>query len=252
MEPDGAVVPERTPPPFPELAAPLFEGGRELAEAYVAHLADTGVSHGLIGPREVPRLWERHVVNCAAIAPAFAPNSSVADVGSGAGLPGMVLALVRPDLAVTLVEPLERRTRWLSDVATDLGLSNVTVVRGKAEQLWGTVTVDAVTSRAVARLGELARLSLPLLRPQGSMVALKGERAQIELDEDADILARLRVRTSRVETYGEGLIDPPSTVVVLEVDGMAPRIMTPVGSGPAESALKKRAKRSARRRNSSD
>ncbi|AKU14988.1 16S rRNA (guanine(527)-N(7))-methyltransferase RsmG [Luteipulveratus mongoliensis] len=247
MEPDDARGPDQAPPPAPSGASAIFGSQLELAEAYVAHLASTGVSHGLIGPREVPRLWDRHILNCAVIHPAFDEDSSVADVGAGAGLPGMVLALTRPDLRVTLVEPLERRTRWLEHVARDIGLSNVVVRRGKAEQLWDDLSVDAVTSRAVARLGELARLSLPLLRPQGRMVALKGERAQVEVTEDADILRRLRVAETAIATYGEGLVDPPTTVVALRVDGTSPRLRTPVGSGPALSAEKKRAKRAQRR-----
>ncbi|MDE9365373.1 16S rRNA (guanine(527)-N(7))-methyltransferase RsmG [Luteipulveratus sp. YIM 133132] len=244
MEPEGAASPA---PPAPPAAEPLFGDRLAMAEAYVAHLADTGVSHGLIGPREVPRLWDRHVLNCAAIHPAFPESIRVADVGAGAGLPGMVLAIARPDLRLVLVEPLERRTRWLEQVADDLGLTNVEVRRAKAEQLWGSLDADATTSRAVARLGELARLSLPLLRPGGMMVALKGERASVELTEDAFVLERLRVADSSVATYGEGLVDPPSRVVVLHVDGTAPQLRTPVGAGPAQSAEKKRAKRRQRR-----
>ncbi|KNX38757.1 16S rRNA methyltransferase [Luteipulveratus halotolerans] len=246
MEPDetGAQV---SAPPAPDQAQQILGDRLDLAAAYVAHLADTGVTHGLIGPREVPRLWQRHVLNCAVIAPAFEAEASVADVGAGAGLPGLVLAIARPDLRLVLVEPLERRTRWLQSVIDDLGLDNVEVRRAKAEQLWGTLAVDAVTSRAVARLGELARLSLPLLRPGGTMIALKGERATTELAEDAEILGRLRVADTAVEIYGEGQVDPPSTVVVLRVDGMAPQLRTPVGSGPAQSAEKKRAKRAQRR-----
>ncbi|CAG7570897.1 16S rRNA (guanine527-N7)-methyltransferase [Barrientosiimonas humi] len=231
----------------PEVAARIFGDRLELATAYVRFLETTGVQHGLIGPREVPRLWDRHVLNCAVIAPAFGPDATVADVGSGAGLPGMVLAIARPDLRVTLVEPLERRTRWLSEVVHDLGLE-VTVLQRKAENAWGEVVVDAVTSRAVAQLGELARLSLPLLRPNGRMVALKGERAASELEADAEVLDRLRVAHRRVATYGEGVLDPPSTVVELTLDGVAPQLRQPVGDGPARTAARKKARRAERRR----
>lgn len=235
------------PPEIPDVVARYFGDRSGLAEAYVARLADTGVAHGLLGPREVPRLWLRHVLNCAVIHPAFAQGDSVADVGSGAGLPGLVLAIMRSDLRMHLVEPLERRTRWLQSLVDDLELQNVTVHRARAEQLWGDLRVDAVTSRAVASLGELARISLPLLRPQGQMIALKGERAARDLEEHAATLRRLRVGDAHVEQFGADLVDPPSTVVVLRVDGMAPQLQTPVGSGPALSAVEKRARRKARR-----
>src|SRR5205085_5221194 len=134
----------------------------DLARAFAAHLADTGVSRGLLGPREVPRLWSRHVLNCAAVAPLVPAGAQLVDVGSGAGLPGVVLALARPDLHVTLVEPLLRRVTWLEEVTKDLDLGNVTVVRARAEDLpkeWA----DVATARAVAPLVKLSAWCLPLV-----------------------------------------------------------------------------------------
>lgn len=234
----------------PPAAARELAGERlSLLERYVGHLATTGAAHGLIGPREVDRLWERHVLNCAAVAAAFAPGEHVVDVGSGAGLPGLVLAVVRPDLRFELVEPLERRTTWLDGVVTDLGLTNVTVRRARAEALWGMVGADAATSRAVASLGEIARLSLPLVRPGGRMVALKGERAGDELDADAAVLARLGVARSEVLIFGDGVIDPPTTVVTCHLgDRPAARVTSPVGDGPARTAERKKARAKERRR----
>ena len=138
-----------------------------LAEQFASILADTGVSHGLIGPREVPRLWERHLLNCAVIADAFPGEARVIDVGSGAGLPGVVVAIVRPDLEVHLVEPMLRRTQWLEGVVADLGLASVTAHRGRAEEFVGVLAAPYVTARAVARLDKLARWCVPLLEPQG-------------------------------------------------------------------------------------
>lgn len=227
----------------------MFGERLELARRYVDHLSTTGVTHGLIGPREVPRIWDRHVLNCAVISPVFELDVSVADVGSGAGLPGLVLAIARPDLRVHLVEPLQRRTTWLQAVVDDLGLADqVEVHRGRAELFWGRLGVDVVTSRAVAQLGELARLSLPLLRPSGTMIALKGERAPEELQDDREILRRLRVTETEVLELGAGVVSPASTVVVLHVDGQAPQLTDPVGPGPARTAAAKKARRRERRR----
>ena len=169
-----ATVVQATPPPAPDVAEVVFGERLPLAERFTAILADSGVSHGLVGPREVPRLWERHVLNCAVVHPAIPEGAPVIDVGSGAGLPGLALAIVRPDLRLLLVEPMLRRTTWLTNTVEELGLDNVEVHRGRAEQFWGRLSAPVVTARAVARLGELARWSLPLLSPGGSMLALEG------------------------------------------------------------------------------
>ncbi len=147
-------------PPTPAAGAAVFGDRLSLAESYVARLADTGIAHGLIGPREAPRLWDRHVLNCAVTHPAFTAGARVADIGSGAGLPGIPLAIARPDLQLVLVEPLLRRTVWLTDTVAALGLTNVEVHRGRAESLWGVARFRHVTARAVARTAR-ARPDLP-------------------------------------------------------------------------------------------
>jgi 16S rRNA (guanine527-N7)-methyltransferase len=189
------------PPPDPDRVAAVFFGD-SLIYRYVDILARAGVERGLIGPREAPRLWERHIFNCAAVAPAFAAQSRIADVGSGAGLPGVVLALARPDLDVTLIEPLQRRTTFLSEVVDTLGLPNVTVLRSRAEDVDPAAAgFDAVTSRAVAALPKLARWSVPLARSGGLVLALKGASAAAELEESWPELKRLGVTSARVEEY---------------------------------------------------
>lgn len=156
--------------------------------AFGAMLAADGVTRGLIGPREVPRLWERHLVNSGAVAELLPDRGVLVDVGSGAGLPGVVLAAMRPALDVVLVEPMERRVRWLNEVVDTLGLSRVRVVRGRAEELHGTIHADAVTARAVAPMDRLAGWALPLLRRGGTLLALKGQRAASELAQASETL----------------------------------------------------------------
>lgn len=190
-----------------------------LATRFTAILSDSGVSHGLIGPREVPRLWERHVLNCAVIHPAIAADQMVIDVGSGAGLPGLALAIARPDLDLHLIEPMLRRTNWLSMAVAELELTNVTVHRGRAEQFWGTLSAPVVTARAVARLSELARWCLPLLRPGGSMLALKGSSVAQELEADRAVLRRLGAVDEVIERFGSGVVDPETTVLRVVLGG---------------------------------
>ena len=145
-------------------------------------LREQGELRGLIGPREVSRLWERHLLNSAAVVPYLPTSGVLVDVGSGAGLPGIVVAMMRPGLDVVLVEPMERRTTWLTEVVERFGLTNVTVRRGRAEEYHGAFEADVVTSRAVANLAKLARMSLPLLRPGGEMVVLKGRNVAQEIE----------------------------------------------------------------------
>lgn len=185
-----------------------------MAQRFVEILADTGVSHGLIGPREVPRLWDRHVLNCAVIQDAFPPEAEVIDVGSGAGLPGLALAIARPDLHIRLVEPMLRRTTWLEDTRQELGLERVEVHRGRAEDLAGQLVAPYVTARAVARLDKLARWCVPLLAPDGTMIAMKGRSAEQELAEDRRALTRLGLSQARVTAHGADVLDEP----VLTVD----------------------------------
>lgn len=211
-------------PPIPPQAQEYLGAQAELMTHYVEALCSTGVSHGLLGPREVPRMWERHILNCAVVSDGLPNAALVADVGSGAGLPGLVLAIARPDISMTLIEPLLRRTTWLENVIDELVLDNVRVIRARADEQWGKGRYDVVTSRAVARIGELARWSLPLVREGGEMFALKGSSARQELDEDADVLRRLRVKEATVEEWGEGFVGQPTVTVRLRVDGLAPQL----------------------------
>lgn len=202
---------------------PLWlEPARASLSGYADLLAGPGTERGLIGPREIPRLWDRHILNCAVVAdPALGliPSGSVvADVGSGAGLPGLVWALARPDISVILVEPLLRRATFLTEAVAHLGVADrVVVVRSRAEDLpgspeWGGA--DVVTARAVASMDKLVGWTLPLARRGGSLVALKGASAQEEVDAAAAVLAAAGVVEVEVRTVGEGVVDPLTTVVV--------------------------------------
>ncbi|WP_077798177.1 16S rRNA (guanine(527)-N(7))-methyltransferase RsmG [Streptomyces sp. JHA26] len=205
-------------PPVPEQAREVF--GERYADAvrYAELLAEAGVQRGLIGPREVPRLWERHLLNCAVLSEVVPEGVTVCDVGSGAGLPGIPLALVREDLKITLLEPLLRRTNFLTEVVELLGLDHVTVVRGRAEEVMGKVPpVHVVTARAVAPLDRLATWGIPLLRPYGEMLALKGDAAEEELKAAATALSKLGAVETSILHVGEGIVDPQSTVVRVEV-----------------------------------
>lgn len=206
-------------PPAPDGAHRLFGERRPRAEAFVAILADTGVSHGLIGPREVPILWERHVLNCAVIEDAFSRDARVIDVGSGAGLPGLAVAIARPDLDVHLVEPMLRRTEWLEHTTRELDLDNVTVHRGRAEEFHGQLSAPFVTARAVARLDKLARWCVPLVDPGGQMIAMKGRSAADEIATAAKVLRRLGVTASEVTSHGADILDEPTLTVDCSVRG---------------------------------
>ena len=209
----SSMAADRVAPPPPPCAAQVFGDRLFLAERFTAILADSGVSHGLIGPREVPRLWERHLLNCAVIHPAIAEDDMVIDVGSGAGLPGLALAIARPDLDLHLVEPMLRRTTWLSRAVDELGLTNVTVHRGRAEQFWGTLQAPVVTARAVARLSELATWWLPLLRPGGALLAIRGSSVAEEVEADRAVLRRLGAIDEVIEKFGSGIVDQETTVL---------------------------------------
>ncbi|MET7677986.1 16S rRNA (guanine(527)-N(7))-methyltransferase RsmG [Streptomyces seoulensis] len=205
-------------PPAPEQAREVFGDRFDDAVRYAELLAEAGVQRGLIGPREVPRLWERHLLNCAVLSEAVPEGVTVCDVGSGAGLPGIPLALVRDDLNITLLEPLLRRTTFLTEVVELLGLDHVTVVRGRAEEMLGKVPpVHVVTARAVAPLDRLATWGIPLLRPYGEMLALKGDTAEEELKASSTALSKLGAVSTSVLQVGEGVVDPLSTVVRVEV-----------------------------------
>ncbi len=181
--------------------------------AYAELLADVGVTRGLIGPREVPRLWDRHLLNCAVVAPAVRPGASVVDVGSGAGLPGLVWAVLRPDLEIVLLEPRQTRADFLTEAASALGLGHVRVDRSRAEDVVGRYRADVVTARAVAPLERLLGWTLPLLRPGGRLLAFKGRSAADELAAARGTLSAMGGTAPRVTTYGDGILDPPTTVV---------------------------------------
>jgi 16S rRNA (guanine527-N7)-methyltransferase len=183
----------RETPSTPDLARRAFSSERlPLAERYVELLATAGVERGLIGPREAPRLWGRHILNCLAVAAAVPADATVADLGSGAGLPGLVLAIGRPDLSVTLVEPLLRRVIFLEEVVEALDLDRVRVVRSRAEELHGRERFDVVTARALAPLGRLLGWAMPLVDVSGTLLAMKGSSATEEIAAAAGQLRKLR------------------------------------------------------------
>jgi 16S rRNA (guanine527-N7)-methyltransferase len=189
----------RETPSTPEAARGAFPSDRlPLAERFAELLATEGVVRGLIGPRETDRLWNRHLLNCAALASEIPQESSVCDVGSGAGLPGLVLAIARPDLTVELVEPLLRRTSFLDEVVAELRLEAVTVTRARAEALHGKRTFDVVTSRAVAPLSRLLEWSMPLVSSDGALVAMKGSSVEDEVETAGRTLRRLRCAAPEV------------------------------------------------------
>ena len=190
----------------------LFGVRAQVARRYVDQLSGSGLERGLIGPREVPRIWERHVLNCAVVSELIEPGAAVVDVGSGAGLPGLVLAIARPDLTVTLLEPLLRRSIWLGEVVAELGLMNTEVHRGRAEEFRRGLA-PVVTARAVAPLTRLWQWCGPLLRPGGRLLALKGSMATEELDAARPQL--IGAAGTALTSCGEGLLQTPTVVVVV-------------------------------------
>jgi 16S rRNA (guanine527-N7)-methyltransferase len=203
----------------PAEAAFLFGDRVEGARSFARALADEGERRGLIGPLELPRLWTRHVLNSAVIAPLFGAGNTVGDVGSGAGLPGIVLAIARPDVDWVLIEPMERRVMWLNEQVDRLELSNVTVSRARAEDYRPEPLLDQVTARAVSALRTLIPLTASLLRPGGEMVLLKGATAPAEIEAAAKQIRRFGLRDVRVEVVGEGVIAEPTRVVRAIVGG---------------------------------
>lgn len=195
----------------PAAAAEIFGDRIDVAREFTAALGAHGEERGLIGPLEPPRLWTRHILNSAVIAPLF--SGRVGDVGSGAGLPGLVLAIARPDVEWVLIEPMERRVAWLSEQATALGLANVEVVRARAEDWKRGPVFDAVTARAVSALRTLVPLTAPLVRDGGELILLKGTSADTEIGAAEKVLRKYRVTDARVEVVGEHLLEQPSRVI---------------------------------------
>lgn len=200
----------------PAQAAQIFGEQIDVARQFTANLAQYGEELGLIGPLELPRLWTRHILNCAVVAPLL--RGRVGDVGSGAGLPGLVLAIARPDVDFTLIEPMERRTAWLNDQVAELGLTNVTVVRDRAEDVRRDVLLDQVTARAVSALKKLIPMTAPLVRPGGELVLMKGAGAQAEIEAAAKQIKAFKLHNVEVLTLGEGLLDDVTRVVRATVE----------------------------------
>jgi 16S rRNA (guanine527-N7)-methyltransferase len=201
-------------PEVPAAAAAVFGPSLELASAYAVILGTRGVEWGVIGPREVPRLWDRHLLNCAVVAELLDVGcTTLADIGSGAGLPGVVLAMLRPDVRVILVEPLERRAKFLTECVVELGLTNAEVRRARAEDLAGRLDADVATARAVAPLDRLAPLAAALVRRRGMVLAIKGSGAADELRLAQPALRRIGARSAEVLRVGHGKVSPATTVV---------------------------------------
>jgi len=200
----------------PAVAVELFGEQVEVARAFTANLAAQGEERGLIGPLELPRLWSRHILNCAIVAPLLKPGL-VGDVGSGAGLPGLVLAIARPDVDFVLIEPMERRVAWLNEQVDELGLTNVSVVRDRAEDARLADPLDQVTARAVSAFRKLIPLTAPLLRDGGELVLMKGAGAAAEVEAATKELRKFRVHDVEVLTLGEDLLDDVTRVIRAQV-----------------------------------
>jgi 16S rRNA (guanine527-N7)-methyltransferase len=200
----------------PECAAAVFGPALASAAVFAEVLATSGVEQGLIGPREVPRLWDRHLLNCAVVAELVGGRcTTLVDIGSGAGLPGMVLAMVLPEVTVTLLEPMERRCRFLAECVAELGLANVSVLRSRAEDAVkaGLPRADVATARAVAPLPRLAELAVSVVRPGGMVLAIKGSSAGDELKDAGPVLRRIGAHGAEVVRAGQGKVVPATTVV---------------------------------------
>lgn len=204
--------------PVPELegepaeASVVFGDRLDVVRRFSENLARHGEERGLIGPLELPRLWTRHILNSGVVAPLLIPGY-LGDVGSGAGLPGLVLGIARPDVHVTLIEPMERRVTWLSEQVNELELGNVIVVRARAEEAALERPLDQVTARAVSAFRKLLRLTAPLARDGGELLLMKGIGAQAEIDAAQKELRKFRVSNARVEIVGSGIIAEPTRVI---------------------------------------
>lgn len=201
----------------PAVAGSIFGSRIELARQYTNDLASRGEELGLIGPLELPRLWSRHVINCGLIAPLLNPGTT-GDVGSGAGLPGIVLAIARPDVQLVLIEPMERRVDWLISESAALGLDNVTVVRARAEETKLDELLDQVTARAVTALSKLIPATRPLLRSGGEMIFMKGSRVADEVEAASKVIRKARLRDVEVVTLGDGVATEVTRVFRATVD----------------------------------
>lgn len=199
--------------PEPAAAAAVFGEHLQRARAFTHALAAQGEERGLIGPLELPRLWTRHILNSAVAAPLFTTGARVGDIGSGAGLPGLVLAIARPDVRWVLIEPMERRVTWLTEQVAELELTNVEIVRARGEEWAEGPVLDAVTARAVSALRTLIPLTAPLVRDGGELVLLKGANAANEITAAEKQIRKFRLSGVRVEPVGDGVIDEPTRVI---------------------------------------
>ena len=202
----------------PAVAVTLFGDRIEVARSFTNRLARRGEELGLIGPLELPRLWTRHILNSALLAPLLEAGASVGDVGSGAGLPGLVLAIARPDVSMTLIEPMERRCEWLRNEADRLGLENVTVVRARAEVVADDLVLDQVTARAVSALSKLIPLTVPLVRSGGQLILMKGARVDDEVAAARKVILRKRLDDVEVLELGVGVVEETTRVFRATVD----------------------------------
>jgi 16S rRNA (guanine527-N7)-methyltransferase len=201
----------------PASAEAVFGSQIELARKYARMLAENSDELGLLGPRELDKLWSRHILNSAVVAQLLEPGDRVADVGSGAGLPGIPMAIAKPDASFVLIEPMERRSSWLQQVATDLGLENVEVIRARAEEL-EFADFDVVTARAVAALDKLLKICVPLLKPGGSVIALKGSKAAEEIEAAKKTQKKLKIASFEILVCGEKFLAEPTSVVKTKLD----------------------------------
>ncbi len=208
-----------TLPSPPPAAAEVFGAALGKAREFAALLATEGVIRGLIGPRETSRLWDRHLLNCAVVAELLPDSGQLVDIGSGAGLPGIALALMKPQLDVILLEPMLRRVGFLQECVDSLGLENTSVMRGRAEELSGRLRADVVTARAVAPLDKLAGWATGLLAPGGEILAIKGQSAEEELVAAQPVLKRLGARTVEIRHVGQDRVLPETTVVRVVMSG---------------------------------
>jgi 16S rRNA (guanine527-N7)-methyltransferase len=206
-------------PPPPVEAAEVFGSALDMARRFAELLATDGVTRGLIGPRETSRLWDRHLLNCALVADLVPEHGELVDIGSGAGLPGVVLAMLRPNVRVILLEPMLRRSVFLDECVARLGLTNATVVRGRAEEMVGVIRADIATARAVAPLDRLVGWAAGVLKPSGQILAIKGESAAEELAAARPVLSRLGARSAEVLRVDHGRVVSATTVVRVVIGG---------------------------------
>ena len=201
----------------PESAKEIFGPQIEMARAFAQKLANDSDDLGLLGPRELDKLWSRHILNSAVVAETVNPGDQVADVGSGAGLPGIPMAIAMAEAHFVLIEPMERRFNWMLEVIDELGLKNVDVRRARAEEVLD-LKFDIVTARAVAALDKLLRLTVPLLKPEGSVVALKGSKAAEEIEAAKKLQKKLGIASFEIQICGEKFLAEPTSVVKTTLD----------------------------------